>query len=140
MDLDDYLGPNPLIIDLQSENRLDAINELINYLANRGMVAAENKQEIIKAIKYRETAMSTGIGFGIGIPHAVTESVSGVTAVIGRSKRGIDFAASDGKPVHLIFLFLVPQGQFQKHVNTLANLAKLMHTPSIRDGLWGRFM
>jgi mannitol/fructose-specific phosphotransferase system IIA component (Ntr-type) len=32
-------------------------------------------------------------------------------------------------------LFLVPQGQFQKHLHTLANLAKLLHKGDFRDGL-----
>jgi hypothetical protein len=29
----------------------------------------------------------------------------------------------------------VPQGQFQKHLHTLANLAKLLHKQDFRDGL-----
>ena len=84
--------------------------------------------------------MSTGVGFGIGIPHASTDLVSDVVAGIGRSKKGIEFGALDGKPVQLVVLFLVPAGQFQKHVNTLANIAKLLHRKDFRDGLWGRFM
>ena len=32
-------------------------------------------------------------------------------------------------------LFLVPQGQFQKHLHTLANLAKLLHKGDSGDGL-----
>jgi mannitol/fructose-specific phosphotransferase system IIA component (Ntr-type) len=84
--------------------------------------------------------MSTGIGFGIGIPHASTELVPEVVAVVGRSQKGIQFDALDGKPVHLVLLFVVPSGQFQKHVNTLANIAKLLHRQDFRDGLWGRLM
>jgi hypothetical protein len=32
-------------------------------------------------------------------------------------------------------LFLVPQGQFQKHLHTLAHLAKLLHKQDFRVGL-----
>jgi mannitol/fructose-specific phosphotransferase system IIA component (Ntr-type) len=35
----------------------------------------------------------------------------------------------------LLPLFLVPQGQLQKHLRTLANLAKLLHKGDFRDGL-----
>jgi mannitol/fructose-specific phosphotransferase system IIA component (Ntr-type) len=35
----------------------------------------------------------------------------------------------------LVLLFLVPQGQFQKHLHPLANLAKLLHKQDFRDGL-----
>ena len=32
-------------------------------------------------------------------------------------------------------LFLVPQGQFQKHLHTLANIAKLLHKKEFRKAL-----
>jgi len=31
--------------------------------------------------------------------------------------------------------FLMPQGQFQEHPHTLANLAKLLHKQDFHDGL-----
>ena len=79
--------------------------------------------------------MSTGIGFGIGIPHAATDVIEDVVGALGRSKAGIDFEALDNQPVNLVVLFLVPQGQFQKHLHTLANIAKLLHNREFRDSL-----
>jgi mannitol/fructose-specific phosphotransferase system IIA component (Ntr-type) len=35
----------------------------------------------------------------------------------------MNFDALDNQPVNLVMLFLVPQGQFQKHLHTLANIA-----------------
>ena len=32
-------------------------------------------------------------------------------------------------------LFLVPQGQFQKHLHTLANIAKILHNNDFRQSL-----
>ena len=32
-------------------------------------------------------------------------------------------------------LFLVPQGQFQKHLHTLAGIAKLLHNKDFRQAL-----
>jgi mannitol/fructose-specific phosphotransferase system IIA component (Ntr-type) len=84
--------------------------------------------------------MSTGIGFGIAIPHASTACVAELVAVVGRSRKGIQFAALDSKPVHLVFFFLAPAGQFQKHGHALANIAKLLHRQDFRDGLSDRFM
>ena len=85
------------------------------------------------AIKKRESAMSTGIGFGIGLPHASTDAISEVVGTIGRSSEGIQFEAVDGQPVNLVLLFLVPQGQFQKYLHTLANIAKLLNRAEFRD-------
>jgi mannitol/fructose-specific phosphotransferase system IIA component (Ntr-type) len=50
--------------------------------------------------------MSTGIGFGIAIPHARTDLVTVMTAAVGRSQKGIQFEAVDGKPVDLVILYL----------------------------------
>ena len=79
--------------------------------------------------------MSTGIGFGIGIPHASTDLIYEVVGALGRSKKGVNFDALDNQPVNLVMLFLVPQGQFQKHLHTLANIAKLLHKAEFRQAL-----
>ena len=47
----------------------------------------------------------------------------------------MNFDALDNQPVNLVMLFLVPQGQFQKHLHTLANIAKLLHKADFRQAL-----
>jgi mannitol/fructose-specific phosphotransferase system IIA component (Ntr-type) len=79
--------------------------------------------------------MSTGIGYGIGIPHASTDLIPEVIGALGRSKKGVNFDALDNQPVNLVMLFLVPQGQFQKHLHTLANIAKILHKAEFRQAL-----
>jgi fructose-specific phosphotransferase system IIA component len=140
MDLDDFLGPKPIVVDLHAANRWEAIDELINHLVANDKIKSEHRDAIAANVRKRESSMSTGIGFGIGIPHASTDLISDVVAAFGRSRKGIQFDASDGKHVNLVMLFLVPQGQFQKHIHTLANLAKLLHRDDFRDGLWRRFL
>ena len=135
MDLNDFLGPKPIVIDLQAENQWQAIDELIGSLVAHGKIKATDRDAVTAAVKKRESSMSTGIGFGIAIPHASTELAAEVIGAIGRSQRGVEFEALDRKPVRLVMLFLVPQGQFQKHVHTLAELAKLLHKKDFREGL-----
>ena len=52
--------------------------------------------------------MSTGIGFGIGIPHASTDLISEVVGAFGRSKKGVNFDALDNQPVTLVMLHAAP--------------------------------
>jgi len=140
MDFDDYFGPSINVVDLKAQDRWQAIEELVNHLVDTHKLQSQHRDSIAASIINRELSMSTGIGFGIGIPHASTNLVSGVVAVIGRSRNGIQFAALDSKPVNLVFLFLVPAGEFQKHVHVLANMAKLLHRQDFRDGLSDRFL
>ena len=135
MDLGDILSPGQINPDLQATNRWDAIDELINSLVEAGKIKPENREAIVAVVKKRESSMSTGIGFGIGIPHASTDLIYEVTGALGRSRKGVNFDALDNQPVNLVMLFLVPQGQFQKHLHTLANIAKLLHRAEFRQAL-----
>lgn len=135
MDLGDILGSEQIITDMQASNRWEAIDELINKLMATGKIKPEHHDAISAVVKKREASMSTGIGFGIGIPHASTDLIYEVVGALGRSKKGVNFDALDNQPVNLVMLFLVPQGQFQKHLHTLANIAKLLHKAEFRQAL-----
>ena len=124
-----------MIVDLAANDRWEAIDELIGQLVRSGAISAGQKEAISAAVKKRESSMSTGVGFGVALPHAGTDSVSEVVAVLGRSKNGIDFNSLDHKPVNLVLLFLIPAREFQQHINTLANLAKLLHNEKLRNEL-----
>ena len=140
MDFEDFLGPEVKAVDLRAQDRWQAIEELMNHLAATRKIPIQHNGAIAQSVRRRESRMSTGIGFGIGIPHASTKLVREAVGVVGRSRKGIQFDALDGQPVHLVLLFLVPTGEFQKHANIFANAAKLLHRQDFRDGLWGRFM
>ena len=135
MELGDILSREQIIPDLRATNRWEAIDELISNLVATGKISASNQEAIAAVVRKRETSMSTGIGFGIGIPHASTDLIDEVVGALGRSKQGVSFDALDNQPVKLVMLFLVPQGQFQKHLHTLANIAKLLHKSDFRQAL-----
>lgn len=135
MTLGDILHKDQIITDLKATNRWEAIDELIGRLVESGKIKPEHREQIAAVVKKRETSMSTGIGFGIGIPHASTDLIYEVVGAFGRSKNGVNFDALDNQPVNLVMLFLVPQGQFQKHLHTLANIAKLLHNKDFRAAL-----
>ena len=135
MNLGDILGPSQIIPGMQASNRWEAIDELINNLVATSRIKPENRDPIAAVVKKRETSMSTGIGYGIGIPHASTDLIYEVIGALGRSQKGIQFDSLDNQPVKLVMLFLVPQGQFQKHLHTLANIAKLLHKTEFRQSL-----
>lgn len=135
MNLGDILQEDLILPDLRAANRWEAIDELIGLLVTRGKIKPEHRDQIAAVVKKRENSMSTGIGFGIGIPHASSELIDEVIGALGRSKGGVQFDALDNQPVKLVMLFLVPQGQFQKHLHTLASIAKILHNKDFRQAL-----
>ena len=135
MDLGDILGSSNILPDMQAADRWQAIDELIETLVASGKIQPQHREAIATVVKKRENSMSTGIGFGIGIPHASTDLIPEVIAALGRSRTGINFDALDNQPVNLVMLFLVPQGQFQKHLHTLASIAKVLHKAEFRQAI-----
>ena len=135
MELADFLTKEQVVTDLKATDRWEAIEELIDLLVANGQVDSDHREAVVSVVKKRETSMSTGIGFGIGIPHASTDLIDNVTGAFGRSRSGVDFDALANPPVNLVMLFLVPQGQFQKHLHTLAKIAKVLHKKEFRKSL-----
>ena len=91
MTLGDILSKEQIIPDLKAANRWEAIDELLGHLVQCGKIKPEHRDQIAAVVKKRETSMSTGIGFGIGIPHASTDQIQEVTGAFGRSKAGVNF-------------------------------------------------
>jgi mannitol/fructose-specific phosphotransferase system IIA component (Ntr-type) len=135
MILADMLRPELVIPAMRAGDRWEAIDELIGHLVLTGRIRSEDQAAVAAVVKKREASMSTGIGFGIGIPHASTDLIAEVTGAFGRSAAGMSFDALDNQPVKLVLLFLVPQGQFQRHLHTLAEIAKYLHKPELRKAL-----
>lgn len=135
MSLASLLSSEQIIPEMQATERWPAIVELIDLLVRLGKIESASRESILAALKQREETMSTGIGFGIAIPHASSDAVSEVVAAFGRSQKGIEFDALDNAPVRFVVLFIVPKNQFQTHLRTLAAIAKFLNDRSVRERL-----
>ena len=135
MSLASLLSSEQIIPEMKATERWPAIVELIDLLVAQQKIDLTNRDGILAALKQREETMSTGIGFGIAIPHASSDAVAEVVAAFGRSSQGIEFDALDSAPVKFVVLFIVPKNQFQTHLRTLASIAKFLNDRSVREKL-----
>ena len=135
MSLASLLSAEQIIPEMMATERWPAIVELIDLLVGLGRINPADRDSILASLKQREETMSTGIGFGIAIPHASSDRVNDVVAAFGRSSQGIEFDALDNAPVKFVVLFIVPKNQFQTHLRTLASIAKFLNDRSVRDSL-----
>ena len=87
MNLGDILSLETIVPDLHATNRWEAIDQLIENLVATHKIQPGNRDAIVAVVKKRESSMSTGIGFGIGIPHASTDLIQEVVGALGRSTR-----------------------------------------------------
>jgi len=131
--ISELLPRSAIVLNLQSKEKFEVINELVRPLVATGAITEES--EFVSAIVRRENMESTGIGLGVAIPHARTKAVSSIVLAFGRSDSGVDFSSLDGKPSHLIFLIAAPEEQKTEYIMTLARLSKLLRKDEVRIGL-----
>ncbi|MBC8525879.1 MAG: PTS sugar transporter subunit IIA [Candidatus Cloacimonetes bacterium] len=109
-----------LIIDIQSDNKDDALRELAEVICTSDKIT--NKKVFIKKIFEREKLMSTGIGYGIAIPHIRDKSVKDFVIAFGRKKSGLEYDSIDNKPVNLIFMIGASDKQDKDYVRVLSKI------------------
>jgi mannitol/fructose-specific phosphotransferase system IIA component (Ntr-type) len=135
MALADILSVEQIVPEMRATERWPAIVELIDLLVSQNKIKPADRDSILASLKQREETMSTGIGFGIAIPHCSSDRLEEVVAAFGRSSSGIEFDALDNAPVKFVVLFIVPKNQFQTHLRTLASIAKFLNDRSVRESL-----
>lgn len=124
MKLSDLLDESVVAIELESLDKEEAFAEMVELLVRAGRVA--DRDAALEAILSREEMATTGIGNGIAVPHGKSASVDKLVAALGLSRVGIEYDATDGEPVHVVFLVLAEANNPGPHVECLGEIARLL--------------
>lgn len=135
MKISDFLCKKAISVDLKSENKKDAIWEMIHLLVNADVIDKKSKSKVFDIIMAREELGSTAIGQGIAIPHAKFDGIEKLTASLGISRQGINFDSLDGEPAHIFFLLIAPIDSAGPHLKALARISRLLKDKFFRDNL-----
>jgi PTS system nitrogen regulatory IIA component len=133
MNLVDFLRPEHMVADLETQDKQGVLEELVGVLVASGVVT--DAQHAVDVLLERERLGSTGIGEGIAIPHGKLPGLDSVIAVFGRSKAGVDFDSMDGAPVNLFFLLMAPENSASMHLKALARISRLLKDRDFRNEL-----
>ncbi len=94
-------------------------------------------ESVFERLLERERLGSTGLGHGVGLPHARIKDISNVLGAFVQTVHGVDYDAADGEPVDLAFALLVPETATEEHLKLLAYLAGRFNEPATRERLRG---
>jgi PTS system nitrogen regulatory IIA component len=83
-----------------------------------------SEMDIVKEVKDREAQAPTALGSGVAVPHVWSDRTGDLLCAVGWSPHGLDFGAPDGKPVHLLVLYYVPDNQRPQYLKEISGLAK----------------
>ncbi len=118
---------------VQGQNKYDAIREVVeNCAVFQGLVY---KDRFIEAVMQREQIETTGIGRGVAIAHGKIRDVGRIRVGLGLSQHGIDFSASDKKPVHLLFVIGSSPYRQVEYLKTLAAIMRFVKLTDVREEL-----
>jgi PTS system fructose-specific IIC component len=95
----------------------------------------KNSDLIIQKILERESQVSTGIGYGIAIPHARVEGIENIYMIASKLAKGIEYNAIDDQPVHLVFMMVSPLVASVNYTNILSSLSRILSFEEIRKNL-----
>ncbi|MEW6075089.1 MAG: PTS sugar transporter subunit IIA [Candidatus Omnitrophota bacterium] len=118
---------------LKGHNKKKLLEELVSFVAQSGKI--KDKKAILREIVKREKLGSTGIGYGVAIPHAKAQKAHGFVLVLGRHDEGIDFGALDGAKTHLFFMLVSPKEEVGNHLKILAEISRLVKDKFIVERL-----
>jgi nitrogen PTS system EIIA component len=132
MKIMDFLNKKAVTASLQANDKEGVIREMVQLLANSAGIP-DSSDELVKAVLARESLGSTGIGQGIGIPHAKNQCVKQLVAAFGLSQKGVNFDSLDGEPAYIFFLLVAPEESAGPHLKALARISRMLKDKYFRD-------
>src|SRR5512138_2881929 len=132
MKIVEFLRADAVIANLTGQTGQAVLAELCRPLATTQKIDA---QRLVDTLLDREKLGSTGIGEGVAIPHGKVQGLPGLLASFGRSEKGIDFRAIDGRPTFLYFTLFAPENSAGAHLKALARMSRIFKNPSFREAI-----
>jgi PTS system fructose-specific IIA component len=132
-DIDRLTPPELVTLEEPPASKEACIEFLLDVAVEADRV--DDREQALADLLEREEEATTGVGFGIGIPHAKTTAVSSPSVVFARSEAGIDFDAMDDEPAHLLFMLIVPAEGGDEHLEILSALSRALMHEEVRESL-----
>jgi PTS system nitrogen regulatory IIA component len=132
MRLRDYFSPGAITFDLQATDKDAVLAEMVRLLG----MDARASETLLRVLQRRESLGSTGFGRGIAIPHCRSLVANRLRVAYGRSRKGVEFHAIDGRSVHHVFLIVAPPLEISnQYLPVLGRVAQLAKEPDVPERL-----
>lgn len=135
MRLGDLLHENTIKLDLHAANKHQCIEELVDLLIASHEIPLSLRAHALEIIKEREAEASTGLEYGVAVPHGLSDRIDDIIVALGVCRQGIEFDSMDGISARLIVLILFPRKSFQGNIQTMAGIAHLLQNAKLRDAI-----
>src|SRR6266851_2953418 len=104
--------------DTDKWNSLKYLAHLIEAIPEIG-----GSVDLAEQVKAQEQTNNTGIGLGVACPHVRAQGNGDLLSAVGWSPSGIDYGSKDGKKVHLVVMYYIPESQKNVYLKEISALA-----------------
>lgn len=127
------LTPSRVRVGLPGSTKAELLHEMVDLIERHP--AIRDAEALRAAIFAREAIMSTGVGKGVGLPHAKTDAVEGTLAAFAITAEPVPFGAIDDEPVRLLFMLVGTEAAKSEHIKILSRVSRLLNRADFRDRL-----
>jgi fructose-specific phosphotransferase system IIA component len=118
-------------VPLKATDKNAVITELVDLIAETGGLTDRNS--VLNAVLKREAERTTGIGYGLAIPHGKSDGCKKLVMAAGKPAQPVDFQSLDRRPVTFVVLLISPPDQTGPHIQALAKISRLMNIEEFRQ-------
>jgi nitrogen PTS system EIIA component len=126
------LRPSHIVLDLDVGSKKRVFEQVGLMFENSDHIA---RNVVFDALFSRERLGSTGLGYGLAIPHGRIKGLREPLCAFVRTAVPIPFDAPDSKPVNIILVILVPEHATNQHLEILSEIAQMLSDKSLREAL-----
>ena len=122
------------IVFFDGGGKENALKTLCAVLATSPLVSCEKK--LFDAILKREKLMSTGIGFGVGVPHVRQDEVRDLIMALGIARQPLaDYTSLDDVPIQIVCMVAAGSSQHPQYIRALSAVSSRLRDESVRSML-----
>ncbi len=132
-DIFKYIDLSCLNVDLKSDTKEDVIREMLKILSDAGKL--DDPELCEKAVFERESTMSTGMQYGIALPHGKSTGVTSLKAAVGIKKTGLDFGSLDGELSSIFIMIISPKNTSGPHIQFLSSISAILNSEEARNSI-----
>ncbi len=126
-----YLTLDRIITPLRVVDKEAALREMSSLVAGDDLPA----EEVLRGMLHREEEITTGIGYGIAIPHFRYDGKLSLRIALGVPVKPLSWESFDNRPVCLIFAILGSLAENGKMLELFSQMMKHMQSSELRQRL-----
>lgn len=123
-----------ILLNSEGSTKDAVIRELVDLLHLAGRI--DDADRVEEAVWQREDTYSTGVGFGVAIPHCKSSSVITNSIALAKLRTPIEWKSLDDRPVELVILIVIKGDKAgDEHLRMIASLSRKLMDEDFRGRL-----